>query len=157
MKIPPVAKLGVRAAALFIAVTTFADLIRGQMHAEAPNASASLSMSAFMINVVNPAANSVWNGGRAEKLTDEDWISIKRAAAQLTGSIATISLGGPIAAERGRANSPVWQEWARRFRDTVLAIERSATDRDQAALARAGDTLAEVCESCHAASAATIR
>jgi cytochrome c556 len=156
MKIGSGAKLRVLAAVLLIAATIFADLIRGQMHAEAPNVSANLSMSAFMINVVNPAANSVWSGGRAEKLTDEDWISIKQAAAQLTGSIATISLGGPIAAERGRANSPVWQEWARRFMDTVLAVERSATDRDQTALARAGDTLTEVCESCHAASAATI-
>ena len=156
MKIPPVAKLGVRAAALFIAAATFADLSLGQVRAETPNASASPSMSAFMINVVNPAANSVWNGGRAERLTDEDWIGIKRAAAQLRGSVATISLGGPIAAERGRANSPVWQEWARRFMDTVLAVERSATAKNQAALARAGETLAVVCESCHAASAAAI-
>jgi cytochrome c556 len=157
MKIAPVTKLGVLAAGLCIAAVTLTNLALGQIHAETPNASASLSMSAFMINVVNPAANSVWNGGRAEKLTDEDWNSIRRAAAQLTGSIATISVGGPVAAERGRADSLVWQEWARRFMDTVRAIKRSAAEKDQAALARAGDTLSEVCESCHAASFAAIR
>lgn len=143
---------------LFVAAAFLAAPAAGLAPLEDPSDSAPAlsTLSSFMVGVLNPAANVVWKGGSAEKLTPDDWDHIKQAAAALNRSITPLSLGGWTEAERQRAKSPVWQEWSQRFAGAVRVAERAANEHDQGALANAGDMLTQICESCHAATIGTV-
>jgi len=117
----------------------------------AVSAAAPANMVALMMEVVGPAVQPIWDGSYADKLTDQDWERIKKAAADLAASEQTIAVGGPAPAERQRANSPAWKEWYGKFTAAVTDANRAANAKDQMALATAGDTLVEVCEGCHTA------
>jgi cytochrome c556 len=105
----------------------------------------------FMVDVVGPATKPIWDFGYADKVSDQDWANIRQATAKLTGSIATISSGGSVAAEQARAKSPVWQDWTKKVSDAATAAKTAAERKDQMALATAGDNLVEYCEGCHMA------
>jgi G:T/U-mismatch repair DNA glycosylase len=97
-----------------------------------------------MMNAVAPAVKPIWDFGYAEKLTDENWETIKKAAADLTAAIPTISA-------EPRASDPKWQDWTMKVSASADAAMKAANAKDQMALAMAGDALVEQCEGCHMA------
>ena len=105
----------------------------------------------FMVEVVGPATKPIWDFGYADAVTDQGWERINKGATDLVASLTTISTGGAVPAEQERAKSPVWQEWTMKLSDTAAAAKSAADGKNQAALATAGDTLAEVCQGCHVA------
>lgn len=121
---------------------------------QSPNEGVYADIHTFMVEAINPAANTVWDSGYADKLSEQDWERVKEAAAKLAETAPIIALGGPALDARERSKAPWWQGWAGRYSDTVLLTKRAADRRDQSALAAAGDTLVEVCEGCHMAVAA---
>ena len=105
----------------------------------------------FMVGVVQPATQVLWDFGYAEKMTDQDWAKVGKAAADLVGAAPTIAAGGFNAAEKARAKSAGWQDWSKKVSATAAAAKRAADTKNQGELATAGDALAEICSGCHTA------
>jgi cytochrome c556 len=114
-------------------------------------AAAAKDSRTFMVAVVQPATQVLWDFGYAEKMTDQDWAKVSKAAADLVGATPTIAAGGVTAAEKARAKSADWQDWSKKLSTTVAAAKRAADSKNQGELATAGDALAEICGGCHTA------
>jgi hypothetical protein len=105
----------------------------------------------FMASVVQPATQVLWDFGYAEKMSDEDWGKVNKAATDLVAAMPTIAAGGFSAEEKARATSAEWQDWSRKTTDFAAAAKRAADAKNQMELATAGDSLVETCGGCHAA------
>jgi hypothetical protein len=119
--------------------------------ADAPSAPAAAGQDSrtFMTNVVQPATQVLWNYGYAEKMTDENWAEVMKAATTLVEAMPTIQAGGFSAEEKARATQGGWQDWAKKTTDHVTAAKLAADQKNQMALATAGDSLVETCGGCH--------
>ena len=117
--------------------------------AQAP--AAGQNSRSFMVGVVQPATQVLWNYGYAEKMTDENWAEVSKAATALVGAMPTIAAGGFTAEEKARAMSAEWQDWAKKTSDMATAAKQAAEMKNQMGLATAGDTLVETCGGCHTA------
>ena len=122
---------------------------------EAPAASSSTAAGAatdsrtFMTTVVQPATQVLWDFGYAEKMSDEDWAKVSKAATDLVEAMPTIASGGFTAEEKGRAQMGGWQDWAHKTADLATAAKQAADQKNQMSLATAGDSLVETCGGCH--------
>ena len=73
-----------RLAKMFAPVLLFAGAIAGAASTEGSAQAVSdempvhIAMHAFMVNAVNPAANTIWASGYADKLSEQDWRLVKR-------------------------------------------------------------------------------
>jgi hypothetical protein len=114
----------------------------------APAASDSRS---FMAGVVQPATQMLWDFGYAEKMSDEDWGKVNKAATDLVAAMPTIAAGGFTAEEKARATSVEWQDWSKKTADFAVAAKAAADAKNQMGLATAGDSLVETCGGCHTA------
>jgi hypothetical protein len=124
-----------------------------QRTAEAPAQAppAAQDSRSFMAGVVQPATQVLWNFGYAEKMTDENWAEVSKAATTLVDAMPVISAGGFTDAEKARAMSAEWQDWAKKTGEMAAAAKGAADAKDQMGLATAGDTLVETCGGCHTA------
>ena len=114
----------------------------------APAASDSRS---FMASAVQPATQVLWDFGYAEKMSDEDWGKVNKAATDLVAAMPTIAAGGFSAEEKARATSAEWQDWSKKTGDFAVAAKAAADAKNQMGLATAGDSLVETCGGCHTA------
>jgi cytochrome c556 len=108
-------------------------------------------LAGFMVEVVNPAANTLWSSRGKTMLSDKDWDDIKQAAAALSKASTTLSAGGSTANDRTLAASAAWRKWSAKFTATAQAAVRASDRRDRQALVTAGNTLIDVCHGCHTA------
>jgi len=108
-------------------------------------------MYILMVNMIGPAANSLWETAGTETLSDGDWKRLAEASGRLTDMAATVSAGGTSAVETERASSAPWKEWSGKFTDAAMAAALAVERKDQAALVSASDSLVEACEGCHTA------
>jgi hypothetical protein len=129
----------------FILASMFASTLVAAHAAEI----ASLPLARLMVEVINPAANTLWEAGPKAALSNQDWDSIKRAVDTLSQTSPTVGVGGVLPTEQALARSPQWREWSRKYAAT-LELARRASDRmDRPALTAAGNALVDVCEGCH--------
>ena len=117
--------------------------------ADAPAAPAAKDSRSFMAGVVQPATQVLWDFGYAEKMSDQDWEKVSKAANDLVGAMPTIAAGGFSDEEKARASQGGWQDWAKKTTDFVTAAKLAADQKNQMALATAGDSLVETCGGCH--------
>ena|SRR6185503_2679186 len=115
----------------------------------APAASAAKDSRGFMTDIVQPAAQVLWNYGYAEKMSDENWAEVEKAAATLNDAMPTIAVGGFSDEEKARASQGGWQDWTKKTADLVTAAKAAADQKNQMGLATAGDGLVESCGGCH--------
>jgi hypothetical protein len=135
-------------AALCSAVTGAAFAVA--WHADqARAAAASANMKTYMIDVVMPAMQPIWDGSYADKVTDADWKAMQDNAGKLQATVATIRSGGSVPGEQVRAKDAKWQSWTKKMDDEVKVAKAAADKKDQMALAMAGDNLVEICGGCH--------
>ena len=109
------------------------------------------SVMTLMVEKIAPAAASIWNRSYAEKISDAEWTELRAAAAILRQTEQTVTAGGTLPADRARAGTPLWAEWAQKYADQTAGLQRAADARDQKALAEAGDAMLEACGGCHMA------
>ena len=105
----------------------------------------------FMAGVVQPATQVLWDFGYAEKMSDEDWSRVNKAATDLVAAMPTIAAGGFTAEEKARAISAEWQDWSKKTADFAVAAKAASDAKNQMGLATAGDSLVETCGGCHTA------
>jgi hypothetical protein len=115
----------------------------------APAPAAAQDSRSFMKEVVQPATQVLWTYGYAEKMSDENWAEVGKAATTLVEAMPTVAAGGFSAEEKARATQGGWQDWAKKTMDNVNAAKTAADMRNQMALATAGDSLVETCGGCH--------
>ena len=125
-----------------------------QQTANAPPATAPATATAtdsrsFMMAVVQPATQVLWNYGYAEKMSDENWAEVSKAVNTLVDAMPTIFRGGFSAEEKARATQGGWQDWAKKTADNVLVASLAVNQKNQMGLAMAGDSLVETCGGCH--------
>jgi len=113
-------------------------------------------LAGLMVEVVNPAANTLWSIRGKTTLSDKDWDDIKQAAAALSKASATLSAGGSTTGDRTLAASAAWREWSAKFTATVEAVVRASDRKDRQALVTAGNTLVDICLGCHTAVAVLV-
>ena len=109
------------------------------------------NIKAFMIATVGPSTQPIWDKSYADKLTDQDWDDVRKAATDLTTAVSTVSAGGPVPEEQGRAKTPVWEDWTKKMSGAANAAKAAADKKDQMGLAMAGDDLVDICSGCHMA------
>jgi len=125
-----------------------------QQTANAPPATAPATATAtdsrsFMMAVVQPATQVLWNYGYAEKMSDENWAEVEKAVATLSEAMPTVTAGGFSPEEKARATQGGWQDWSKKTTDLVNAANLAADQKYQMGLAMAGDSLVESCGGCH--------
>jgi hypothetical protein len=117
--------------------------------APAPVTATAQDSRSFMKEIVQPATQVLWNYGYAEKMSDENWAEVEKAAATLTEAMPTVTTGGFSAEEKARAAQGGWQDWSKKTTDLVSAAKLAADQKNQMGLAMAGDGLVETCGGCH--------
>lgn len=105
----------------------------------------------FMAGTVQPATQVLWDFGYAEKMSDEDWGKVSKAATDLVAAMPTIAAGGFSDEEKARAMSAEWQDWSKKTEEFAVAAKAAADEKNQMGLATAGDSLVETCGGCHTA------
>ena len=110
---------------------------------------ASMPLSRLMVEVINPAANTVLDAGSKGALSIQDWNSINRAVAVLSAASGAVARGGAFAGEQPAARLPQWREWSQKYTATLRLARRASDRRDQHALNAAGKALVDVCQGCH--------
>jgi hypothetical protein len=114
-------------------------------------AAAGGNMKDYMVNVVMPNTQPLWDNGYADKISNEDWIKMQQAVNRLQGTIPTITSGGSVPAEQTRAKTAAWQDWTKKMATAVAATKVAVDKKDQMGLQTSGDSLVEICEGCHMA------
>jgi hypothetical protein len=110
---------------------------------------ASMPLARLMVEVINPAANTLWGTGSKDVLSNRDWDNINRAVGVLSATSVTVAGGGALTSEQAAAKSPQWRDWSQKYSAT-LELARHATDRkSQQDLNAAGNALVGVCQGCH--------
>ena len=143
---------GIVSAGILLAAL-FGGLLVGceQRPADTSAAAAAKDLRSFMVDVVQPATQVLWDYGYANQITDENWAQVSNAAATLVNAVPTISAGGFSVSEKVRAVPSEWQDWSKRTSDMAAAAKRAADTKNQMELATAGDALVEICSGCHMA------
>jgi hypothetical protein len=98
----------------------------------------------FMINVVAPATKPIWDLSYADKMSDADWETVKKATADLVAAM-------PQIAADPRGQDPKWKDSLMKVSASADAAAKAAAGKDQKALAMAGDDLVDECGACHMA------
>jgi len=129
----------------FALVPALASTLVAAYAAETP----SMPLARFMVEVINPAANTLWDAGSKDALSNRDWDNINRAVSALTAASVTVARGGAVASMQAAAKSPSWRGWSQKYTATVELASRASDRKDQQALNAAGKALLEVCQGCH--------
>jgi cytochrome c556 len=143
-------KTNVRIAAILSAATVTALGVI-VWNADTSRAAAAGNMKDYMVNVVMPNTQPLWDNGYADKISNEDWTRMQQAATRLQATIPTITSGGSVPAEQTRAKSAVWQDWTKKMAAAVATTKTAVEKKDQMGLQTGGDSLVEICEGCHMA------
>jgi hypothetical protein len=110
---------------------------------------ASMPLARLMVEVINPAANTLWDTGSKDTLSNRDWDNINRAIAVLSAASVTVATGGALVSEQAAAKSPNWRDWSQKYTATLELASRASDRKDQQALNAAGKALVDVCQGCH--------
>jgi hypothetical protein len=97
----------------------------------APAASDSRS---FMASAVQPPTQVLWDFGYAEKMSDEDWAKVNKAATDLVAAMPTIAAGGFSAEEKARLLAHQNQEVERKNQEVEQARKALEEKAEQLAL-----------------------
>jgi hypothetical protein len=108
-------------------------------------------MYILMVNMIGPAANTLWQTAGGSMLGDQDWDRANEMTLRLTESVASLRFGGTSIEDIERAKSSEWTTWAGKFADTVSLAANAASRKDKVAFAAAAGDLIEACQGCHAA------
>ena len=108
-------------------------------------------MYILMVDMIGPAANSLWAAAAAPTLNDQDWVRLKQTTARLTESAHSVSFGGTTAGDIERSKSNAWAIWSARFADSVSLAAHAVERRDKQGLVAVADDLLKTCEGCHVA------
>ena len=108
-------------------------------------------MYILMVDVIGPAANSLWAAAGTPALSEQDWMRLKQMTARLTETANSVSFGGTTAVDVDRAKSSEWKAWAGKYTDTLSLAANAVERKDKLAFVAAADGLVEVCQGCHAA------
>jgi hypothetical protein len=111
------------------------------------------SINAMMVGLVDHAAHHIWDVGRdgMAPVTDQDWDEVWHAAVQIIGGATAITTGGTTGPlDAGWVADAGWRTRAQALMDAGVLAYDAANARDLDAVLRAGDTLVEACEACHA-------
>jgi Cytochrome C' len=115
-----------------------------------PRAGTPLSILELMRAAIEIPADGLWAAEGAEKLTDEDWLLVDQDSIQLIAATPLVGRAGTGKQDAKWVANADWQAWVRDMQKTAVALRASATSKDAAKLASAGDHLQEVCSGCHA-------
>ena len=108
-------------------------------------------MYLLMVDVIGPAANSLWAAAGTPALSEQDWMRLKQMTARLTETANSVSFGGTTTVDVDRAKSSEWKAWAGKYTDTLSLAANAVERKDKAAFVAAADGLVDVCQGCHAA------
>jgi cytochrome c553 len=67
----------------------------------------------------------------------------------LAAAADVVAAGRFTAADRQRASDPAWQAWAAKMKAQAAALRVAVGEKNQLALAGAGDAMLAVCGGCH--------
>ncbi|MDA0689622.1 MAG: hypothetical protein O2948_13365 [Proteobacteria bacterium] len=108
-----------------------------------------ISINEVMASLINHSADPIWVAAWRNPQTDEDWRELEHLARQLQlgGSLITIPGTGPVDTMwTGRES---WHEYSMALADSAGRAVNAARSKDVELIARAGDEIVEICESCH--------
>ena len=144
-------KLKVAAVLSVVAATALTAIVWNTDTSRAAAAAAGGNMKDYMVDVVMPNTQPLWDNGYADKISNENWAEMQQAVNRLQGTIPSITSGGRVPAEQARAKSAVWQDWTKKMATAVAATKVAVDKKDQMGLQTGGDSLVEICEGCHTA------
>jgi hypothetical protein len=108
-------------------------------------------MYILMVDMIGPAANSLWAAAATPTLSNQDWARVKEMTARLTESAESVSFGGTTAGDIARAKSIEWKTWAGKYADTLSLAANAIERKDKMAFVATADKLMVVCQGCHVA------
>ena len=108
-----------------------------------------ISHNELMVALVNHAADPIWIAAWRNPRTDREWRELERLAYQIEVGGALLQIPGTGPLDAAWTANPQWREYAAQLSQVGARGVTAARDRDVAQIARVGDDLVEVCETCH--------
>jgi hypothetical protein len=112
-----------------------------------------LDLKQFMLLVIDPAADGVWDSVKTvitkkgteeiQPKTEEQWMAVRSSAATIAEAANLLMLEG-----RARDNKE-WMTAVRRLTDTAEKAMKAAEAKNPAAVLDAGGEIYEACRGCH--------
>ncbi|MDR2212510.1 MAG: cytochrome c [Pseudomonadales bacterium] len=109
-----------------------------------------VSINALMVTLVDHSAHHIWNHQALERdLTDDEWRLVEYYSIQLAASGPLLTLGGNGPDDAAWAADSRWRDMSQAMSSAAVVAMDAAKSKNKELLSSAGDTLLEVCESCH--------
>ncbi len=110
-----------------------------------------VSLNELMVALINQAADPIWVAAWKNPQTDKDWRNLEYVAYQLEvgGELLKIPGTGPM--DKTWTDDPKWQDFADQLSNAGSKALSAIEAKNVVAVGLAGDTIVEVCESCHIA------
>jgi hypothetical protein len=112
-----------------------------------------LDLKQFMLLVIDPAADGVWDSVKTimtkkgteeiQPKTDAQWLAVRSSAATVAEAANLLMLDGRALDKTG------WMTAARRLTDTAEKAMKAAEAKDPEAVFAAGGEIYEACRGCH--------
>lgn len=108
-----------------------------------------VSINEVMASLINHSADPIWVAAWRNPQSDRDWRELEHLARQLQlgGALLTIPGTGPV--DEQWTSRREWQEYSQQLAASAGRAVNAARSRDVELIARAGDEIVDICESCH--------
>lgn len=108
-----------------------------------------VSINEVMVSLINHSADPIWIAAWRNPTTDKDWRELEHMAKQLQVGGALLSIPGTGPADELWTNREEWRQYAAQLSSAGERAVNAARSRDVELVARSGDEIVAVCESCH--------
>lgn len=108
-----------------------------------------VSINEVMASLINHSADPIWIAAWRNPQSERDWRELEHLASQLQlgGALLTIPGTGPV--DQQWTSRPAWRDYSMELSEAAARAVNAARSRDVELIARAGDEIVDICESCH--------
>lgn len=96
-----------------------------------------------MLGITIPASDAIFQVAAEMPATDADWESVRVQALALAESGNLLMIGSRV------VDQGDWLEFSKQLIETAKAAAQAAAEKDAEKVSAAGDSIYEVCDSCH--------
>ncbi|MEX0965391.1 MAG: hypothetical protein WDZ52_15280 [Pseudohongiellaceae bacterium] len=108
-----------------------------------------ISINEVMASLINHSADPIWIAAWRNPQTDEDWRELEHLARQLHLGGALLTIPGTGPADQTWTGDKQWQNYSQQLSNAAARAVNAARAKDIGLIARAGDEIVDICESCH--------
>ncbi len=108
-----------------------------------------MSINEVMASLINHSADPIWLAAWRNPQSEEDWRELEHLVRQLELGGALIQIPGTGPVDEQWTGRREWHDYAVQLEQAAARAVNAARSQDVELIARSGDEIVDICESCH--------